>query len=148
MEDGQAQAQQATALKKLALEMARTAAEAEASTLKVTTQHALQKLQADAAAALELLHADTAHKRAALEVATLSTREAVRNDLSASNLQARPVESLPTVMEKMPRPDELRSVTIGGGGAADGQSLAGVVAQIVSVVNALQGVGKNGATKG
>jgi hypothetical protein len=142
-----AQAQQATALKKLALEMARVAAEGEASTLKVTTQHALQKLQADAAAALELLHADTAHKRAALEVSTLSAREAVRNDISASNLQARLIESLPTVMEKMPKPDELRSVTIGGGGA-DGQSLAGVVAQIVSVVNALQGVGKNGATKG
>ena len=115
--------------------------------MKVTTQHALQKLQADAAAALELLHADTAHKRAALEVATLSAREEVQNQISPSNLQARLIESLPTVMEKMPKPNELRSVTIGGGGAADGQSLAGVVAQIVSVVNALQGVGKNGATR-
>lgn len=49
------------------------------------------------------------------------------------------------VMEKMPKPDELRTVTIGGAGGTEGQSLAGVVAQVVSVVNALQGVGKNGA---
>lgn len=72
--------------------------------MKLSTKHALEKLQADAETTLEL----------------------------------------PQVMEKMPKPDELRSVTIGGSGGTDGQSLAGVVAQVVSVVNALQGVGKNG----
>ena len=137
-----AQAQQATALKKVALEMARVAAEGEAATLKLTTKHALEKLQADADTALELLRADTASKRAALEVATLGLREDVQNRISPGNLQARIIESLPEVMEKMPKPDELRSVTIGGTGGTDGQSLAGVVAQVVSVVNALQGVGK------
>lgn len=142
-----AQAQQATALKKVALEMARVAAEAEAATLKLTTKHALERLQADAQSALELLRADTESKKAALEVATLGAREEVQNRISPSNLQARIIESLPQVMEKMPKPDELRSVTIGGTGGTDGQSLAGVVAQVVSVVNALQGVGKNGAPK-
>lgn len=136
-----AQAQQATALKKLALEMARVAAESEAATLKLTSQQALQRLQVEAESALELLRAETAGKRAALEIATLGAKEEVQNRISPSNLQARLIESLPEVMEKLPKPNELRSVTIGGGGA-DGQSLSGVVAQIVSVVNALQGVGK------
>jgi hypothetical protein len=129
-----AQAQQATALKKVALEMARVTAESEAATLKLSSQQALQKLQADAESALALLHAETASKRAALEVATLGAQEEVQNRISPSNLQARLIESLPAVMEKMPKPDELRSVTIGG----EGQSLAGVVAQIVSVMNALK----------
>jgi hypothetical protein len=142
-----AQAQQATALKKVALEMARVAAEAEAATLKLSTKHALERLQADAQSALELLRADTESRKAALEVATLGAREEVQNRISPSNLQARIIQSLPQVMEKMPKPDELRSVTIGGSGGTDGQSLAGVVAQVVSVVNALQGVGKNGAPK-
>ena len=134
-----AQAQQATALKKVALEMARVSAEAEAATLKLSTKHALEKLQADAETALELLRAETANKRAALEINTVSAREEVQNQLSPANLQARIISSLPQVMEKMPRPDELRSVTIGGSGT-DGQSLALVVAQVVSVVNALQGI--------
>ncbi len=142
-----AQAQQATALKKVALEMARVAAEAESATLKLNTKHALEKLQADADSALELLRAETTSKRAALEVATLGLREDVQNRISPGNLQARIIESLPEVMEKMPKPDELRSVTIGGSGGTDGQSLAGVVAQVVSVVNALQGVGKPAAPR-
>ena len=141
-----AQAQQATALKKVALEMARVAAEAEAAKLKLGTKHALERLQADADTALALLRADTENKKAALEVATLGAREEVQNRISPSNLQARLIESLPEVMEKLPKPTELRSITIGGDG--EGQSLAGVVAQIVSVVSALQGVGKNGAAKG
>lgn len=43
-------------------------------------------------------------------------------------------------MEKLPKPAELRAVSIGGA-PGDGQSVAGVVAQVVGVVNALQGVG-------
>lgn len=143
-----AEVQQETALQKVALEKARVAAENEAAQLKLAGQHALQKLQADAESALDLVKAEAAARRAALEIASLSARQDVQNKLSASNLQARIIESLPQVMEKMPKPDELRAVTIGGSGAADGQSLAGVVAQIVSVVNALQGVGKNGTAKG
>lgn len=142
-----AQAQQATALKKVALDMARVAAEAEAATLKATTKQALEKLQADGEAALALIRAETANKKATLEASSLAAHEGVINQLSEANLQARIIGTLPQVMEKMPKPNELRSVTIGGSGSTDGQSLAGVVAQVVSVVNALQGVGKNGAAK-
>ncbi len=142
-----AQAQQATALKKVALEMARVAAEAEAATLKLSTKHALEKLQADAETALELLRAETVNKKAALEIASFGAREEVLNNISSGNLQARIIGTLPDMLSKLPKPDELRSVTIGGAAGTDGQSLAGVVAQVVSVVNALQGVGKNGAPK-
>jgi uncharacterized membrane protein YqiK len=142
-----AQAQQATALKKVALDMARVAAEAEAATLKATTKQALEKLQADGEAMLALIRAETANKKATLEDSSLAAHEGVINSISDSNLQARIIGTLPQLMEKMPKPNELRSVTIGGNGATDGQSLAGVVAQVVSVLNALQGVGKNGAPK-
>ncbi len=142
-----AQAQQATALKKVALDMARVAAEAEAATLKATTRQALEKLQADGEAMLALIKAETANKKATLEASSLAAHEGVINSISDSNLQARIIGTLPQLMEKMPKPNELRSVTIGGSGATDGQSLAGVVAQVVSVLNALQGAGKNGAAK-
>ena len=94
------------------------------------------------------MKAETVSRRAALEIASLGARQEVQNRLSPSNLQARIIERLPEMMEKMPKPAELRSVTIGGSGASDGQSVAGVVAQIVAVVNALQGTDKSAAPKG
>jgi hypothetical protein len=135
--------QQQTALKKLELEKLRVAAETEAMRLKLGGQQALAKLQAEAEAALDLVRAEATSRRQTLEIASLSARQDVQNKLSDSNLQARIIETLPSVVEKMPKPVELRTVQIGGNGVGDGQSLAGVVAQIIAAVNALQGVRKS-----
>lgn len=133
-------AQHETAMQKLELEKARVASEAKASLEKVASQHAITKLAAEGEAVVDLLRADAASKRTALEVQGLAARQKVENDVSPAALQARVITKLPEVMEKLPKPTELKAVTIGG--AVDGQSLAGAVAQIVSVVKALDGVGK------
>lgn len=136
-----AAAQHQTALQKLELDKARVAAETDAAKQKLAGQHALQRQQVDSDCALELAKADAASKRAALETAALAARQQVDNGLTTANLQARVISQLPDVMAKLPKPTELRAITIGGDGA-EGQSIAGAVAQIVAVVKALDGVGK------
>ena len=43
------------------------------------------------------------------------------------------IDSLPLVAEKLPKPDEVRTISIGNG--ADGQGLASLVAQVMSVLD-------------
>jgi hypothetical protein len=133
-----AAAQHQTALQKIDLEKARVAAETEANKAKLQAQYAVQKMSADAEAAIDLVKAEMVNKRAALEIASLGARMKVQNEVSPTAIQARIVEKLPEVMDKLPKPAELKAITIGGNGA-DAQSVAGVVAQVVSVVNALKG---------
>jgi hypothetical protein len=54
-------------------------------------------------------------------------------------VQARLVELLPTIAEKMPKPQELRSFSFGSGaGTHEGQALTTLVAQILALVKALR----------
>lgn len=133
-------AQHETAMQKLELEKTRVASEAKAAVEKAAAHHTLAKLVAEGEAVVDLLRADALSKRTALEVQGFAARQKVENELSPAALQARVIQQLPAVVEKLPKPAELKSVTIGG--AVDGQSLAGAVAQLVSVVKALDGVGK------
>jgi len=56
---------------------------------------------------------------------------------SPASVQVRLIESLPEILERMPKPDELRSVTIGG---ADPTTLTGLVAQLGAVLGALKSI--------
>ncbi len=132
--------QHQTAMQKLELEKSRLAAETQATLEKLQGQHQLAKVAAEGDAVVEQIRAETANKRATLELGQLAARQKIENDVSASALQARVIEQLPEVVDKLPKPAELKAVTIGG--AVEAQSVAGAVAQIVSVVKALDGVGK------
>jgi hypothetical protein len=69
----------------------------------------------------------------------LEARQRVLNGLSPANVQARLVELLPSIAEKLPQPQELRSVTIGSGaGAQEGQAIATLVAQMMALTKALR----------
>lgn len=135
-----ATAQHQTSMQKLELEKSRLAAETQATLEKLEGQHEIAKVAAEGDAVVELIRAEAANKQRTLEIAQLAARQQVENDVSAAALQARVIQQLPEVVEKLPKPAELKAVTIGG--AVEAQSVAGAVAQIVSVVRALDGVGK------
>lgn len=80
--------------------------------------------------------ADNRQARAELEL--LEQREGVINGLSPANVQARMLELLPTIAEKLPKPHELRSVAIGGVGVQDGQALASLVTQMAALLDTLR----------
>ena len=62
-----------------------------------------------------------------------------QNELSPASVQARLVELLPSIAEKLPQPRELRSISIGAGvGAQEGQALTALVAQMMALAKALR----------
>ncbi|WP_395844460.1 hypothetical protein [Cystobacter fuscus] len=66
------------------------------------------------------------------ELELQDNRERILNGRTPANLQARLVELLPAIAEKLPQPQELRSVSIGGAaGAQEGQALTTLVTQML-----------------
>ena len=68
-----------------------------------------------------------------------NSRQAIHNSMSPAFLQSQLVDTLPAIAEKLPKPDELRTLAIGDNGARDGQALAGLVAQVMSVIELFRG---------
>jgi flotillin len=130
---------QQSALQSAELEKARLAVDAELAQLRHEADAAPRKREA--ATAIEVLDAErtAANRQARVELELLEGRQRVLNELSPANVQARLVELLPTIAERLPKPQELRSVSVGtGAGAQEGQALASLVAQMMAVAKALQ----------
>ncbi|HEU4533395.1 MAG TPA: SPFH domain-containing protein, partial [Polyangiaceae bacterium] len=114
-------------------------AEREAETLAAVQAHETTKLESEAAVArLRRRHEleaqrerdEAEHRRAERVVALEAARRQVENDLSRPALEARLVEALPAIAEKMPRPTELRSISVG---APDG--LTGLVQGVLGLLD-------------
>jgi hypothetical protein len=76
------------------------------------------------------------------EVEVFHKRRAVENELSEAHVKAQLIARLPEVAAAMPKPEELRAISVGGDGAT---SLTGLVAQLMQVVEgALTQAGHNG----
>lgn len=133
-----AEAAQKTALHAFELEKKRHAAEAELQRTKLAEQQAVAKLTAEAKAALDDLRVASEQRQARQVLETLEAKQKILNDVSPGNLQAKMIETLPHLIEKLPKPAELRSVSIGGG-SNELQSIASVVAQVMGVVKSLDG---------
>jgi flotillin len=130
---------QQTALQNAELEKARLAVEAELAKLKQEVEAAQRKRQA--LAAIDVLDTEraAANRQARAELELQDDRQRILNGLTPANLQARLVELLPAIAEKLPQPQELRSVTIGGAaGAQEGQALSTLVAQMLALAGALK----------
>lgn len=127
------------------LEAAAVARELEAVRRQLELERAraeLEKLRsANTIEREEVEHAARA-RREEREVEVFARRRAAENDLSEAHLRARLVEQLPRLAEAMPRPDELRAVTVNGDGAA---ALAGLLAGALQIVDR---VAKNGQAAG
>lgn len=130
---------QQSALQAAELEKARLAVEAELTKLKQEVEAARLKRDALAHAEVSDVQSAATHRQAQAELELLETRQRILNGLTPANVQARLVELLPDIAEKLPKPQELRSVSIGGtGGAQEGQGVATLVAQMMALANVLK----------
>jgi flotillin len=123
------------------LEKVRVAREAEVARLKATEQSGAQRAAVESQLAIKDLQRTADNRQTETELRFLETRQRIANEMSQGNLQAKLIEALPVVAEKLPKPAELKAIAIGGNGH-DGQSLAALVAQVMAIVD---GFRTNGA---
>ena len=124
-----------TALHQLNLERARADEETEIARMRIERDNLMAKLGQDGK--LDLARAEVAarHEQAMLQLDRDRVRSEIDNEQSAANLQAKLIGSLPQIVEHLPKPKELKAVTIGGN---DSTTLAGLVAELSTVVGALR----------
>jgi hypothetical protein len=132
-----AELQSETTLHALRLERERHAEQGEIERLRIEQEYALKKQALDAELTMARSRLDAEHAGALLELERARLQADIDNNQSSTNVQAKLVESLPEIVERMPKPDELRAVTIGG---ADGTTLAGLIAELGAVVGALRAI--------
>lgn len=130
-----AELEKETALHTLRLERERTAEEAETGRLRIATEQELERLRVDAELALADVRGRSAHDLDLLELERERLRAAMTNERTPASIQAQLVSALPEIMEKLPKPDELRSVTIGGDNAT---TVAGLLAELSGILGALR----------
>jgi len=119
----------------LRMERERHAEEAETGRLRVEREQELKRLELDGELAVAQARAQARHEQALLDLERERARAALENERTPASIQAQLIGSLPEVMAKLPKPNELRTVTIGG---TDQTSVAGLIAQLAAVVNALR----------
>jgi flotillin len=68
------------------------------------------------------------------DVEVFHKRRAVENELTEMHVKSQLIARLPEVAQALPKPDEMRTVTVGGEGAS---SLTGVVTQMIQAVEAM-----------
>ena len=129
--------QNETTLHALQLERQRDAEELEVGRLRLEREHALTRLALDGELALAQARTDSAHANALLELERERIRASIANEETPQSIQARLVDSLPEIVSKLPKPAELRAVTIGG---RDSTTVAGLLAELGAVVGALRSV--------
>jgi hypothetical protein len=130
-----AEQQNETALHAMSLERARDAEEREVGRLRLEREHELARLALDAELATAQARSDAAHQVSLLGLEVDRLRSAIDNERSPAAIQASLVDSLPEIVARMPKPTELRSVTVGG---SDTTTLAGLLAQLTTIVSALR----------
>jgi flotillin len=130
---------QQTTLHTAELEKARLAVEGALAELKHDVESSRRKREALATIDVQDTERGAANRQARVELELLEARQRVLNGLSPANVQARLVELLPTIAEKLPQPQELRSFSIGAGaGTQEGHALTALVAQMMALVKALR----------
>ncbi|TDC78759.1 SPFH domain-containing protein [Actinomadura sp. 7K507] len=119
----------------LRMERERHEEEAETGRLRIERDHELARLRAEGEQALAGSRARSRHEQALLDLEREGARAAIENDRTPAAVQARLIASLPEIMAKLPKPDELRTVTVNG---TDQTSVAGLITQLTAVVGALR----------
>ncbi|MBX3162286.1 MAG: hypothetical protein KF773_40350 [Deltaproteobacteria bacterium] len=135
----------ATALAAAELEKERLAVDAEVARVRAAERVVAERTHVEAALALEELRRAAQNRQTEAELRFAEARQRIANDTSPTNLHARLIEALPVVAEKLPKPAELRSISIGGNGHGDGNQLASLVAQMLAIVDGFRGT--NGVKK-
>ncbi len=102
---------------------------------RVEQEYALKRLTLDAELGMAQSRTESDHQSALLELERDRQRAAIDDDQSPARVQALLVDRLPEIVSRLPKPDELRAVTIGG---TDGTTLSGLVAELGAVLGALR----------
>jgi len=133
-ENARALAQETTTthLKNLALDKQRHVADVEFAQQKADAAAAAERRATEANLGLEQLKSESSLTRAKLHAEAAALHQAVDNALTPAGLQARMLEKLPSYLEKLPKPAEVRSVSIG-----QGDALPSAVAQVMAVISSL-----------
>jgi hypothetical protein len=124
-----------TAVHALALQRERQQQEFEVNRQRTEGEQALRRLAQDGELAIARAQATADHDTAMLGLDRDRIRGEIANTQSDANIQAQFVERLPEIVEKLPKPAELRAVTIGG---TDSTTLSGLVAELATVIAALR----------
>ncbi|SEF87663.1 SPFH domain / Band 7 family protein [Thermomonospora echinospora] len=124
-----------TAIHSLELVRRRQAEQTETDRLRIEQEQRLKRLEQDGELALEASRAEAAHQRALLELEATRLRAAIDNERTPAAIQADLVSALPEIVQRLPRPNEMRNVTIGG---ADTSRLGGLLAELMGVLGALR----------
>jgi len=136
----QARLHHETAVQAAELEKVRIAHEAELAQVRAREAAAAARLEAETKIAVDDLRRAAANRQTEAELKFLEARQRVANETSQTNLSARLIEALPAIAEKLPKPSELRSISIGhGAGGHDGQALTSLVAQLLALVDGFRG---------
>lgn len=128
--------QNQTTMHELHLERERHAEETEIARLRLEQQNELARLKLDAELALATARARAAHETGLLALERDRIKAAIDNEQSPVSVQAKLVGSLPDIVGKLPKPAELRAVSINGNGGAT--TVSGLIAELAAVVGALQ----------
>jgi flotillin len=132
------------AVQQHALEEKRIARELESVRRQLELERAQAELQRQRSATMierENLEHEARTGREEREVELFAKRRLAENQLSAENIKAQLIARLPEIAAALPQPQELRSVTVGGDGAA---SLTGLVAGLLQTVESAVRRGANG----
>jgi hypothetical protein len=127
--------QNETTLHALALERDRDAQELEVGRLRREREYVLAQQSLDGDLALARARTDAAHAAALLDLERERIRAGLANEQSPQAIQARLVDSLPEIVAQLPKPAELRAITIGG---ENSTTVAGLLAELTAVVGALR----------
>lgn len=140
-----AQLRHDTALHAAGLDTVRLVREAEVAAARARHAAEAARLEAEARITVEDLRRAAANRQTEAELGFLAARQRVANETSQASLQARLIEALPQIAEKLPRPAELKSIAIGNGAGGEGHALATLVAQLLAVVDGFRAPPRPGA---
>jgi hypothetical protein len=119
----------------LRMERERHAEEAETGRLRIEREQELKRLELDGELELARSQALADHERALLEVERARMRADIDNQQSPASLQAKLIGLLPEIMAELPKPEELRMVSING---SDRTTVSGLLAELAVVVGVLR----------
>jgi hypothetical protein len=124
-----------TSLHALRLERDRRAEETEVARQRLEAEQLLSRLAVEGELAVARARAGAVHDAALLELERARIRADIDNDQTPATIQAKLIDSLPEIVARLPKPDELRAVTIGG---SDSTTVSGLIAELAAVVGALR----------
>ncbi|MBI4850252.1 MAG: hypothetical protein HY819_00345 [Acidobacteria bacterium] len=123
------------------LDKVRLEKESELTILKASREAAQKEIVTKAELALQELMRVANNRQTQVEIEFETARQKILNNMSSNHLGAQLIETLPSIVEKLPKPKELRTVSIGTNSQPI-ETLATLIAQILEVMNTFKVAGK------